>query len=132
MALAIPVRFADGVGNVPAAANWNDDYDWLTSLLVGLGFIANGGMEIWSAGTSFTNPANGTVLSDNWTEVKSGTTPCTANVTREATIIDSGLYSMKVNITGAGSSDSYWAIKQSAGTPAAFGALTVLAGVRVK
>lgn len=132
MALSIPVRFADGAGNVPAAANWNDDNDWLTTLVLGLAFIANGGFEAWSSGTTFTNPGNGTVLADSWTEIKSGTTPCTADVTREGTTVDSGLYSMKVNITGAGSSDSYWAIKQSVGTPSAFSGLTVLAGVKVK
>lgn len=128
----IPVRFSDGVGNVPAAANWNDDFDFVTSLLFGLAFIVNGGQELWAAGTSFSNPTNGTVLSDNWTEVKSGTSACTADVTREATIVDSGTYSMKVNITGAGSSDSYWAIKQSVSAPGAFGALTLVAGVKVK
>ena len=132
MSLSIPVRFADGAGNAPAAANWNDDYDWLTSVIFGLAFLNNGGMESWAAGTSFTNPSNATVLADSWTEVKSGTTPCTADVTREASITDSGTYSMKVNVTGAGSSDSYWAVKQSVGSPTAFGALTVVAGVKVK
>lgn len=131
MALTIPVRFVDGVGNVPAAANWNDDFDWVTALAYGIGFLSNGGQEKWTT-TTFTNPANGTALSTNWTEVKSGTTPCTADVTREASIIDTGLYSMKVNITGAGSSDSYWAIKQSLPNPSGFGSLTLVAGVRIK
>jgi hypothetical protein len=132
MALSIPVRFSDGAGNVPAAANWNDDNDWLSSIAFGMAFLANGGQEKWTGGTSFSNPANGATLSDSWVEVKSGTSACTADVTREATIVDTGTYSMKVNITGAGSSDSYWAIKQSLANPTAFGSLTLLAGVRVR
>lgn len=128
----IPVRLADGSGNVPAAAGWNDDYDWLTSYALGLAYLANGGMEHWAAGSSFSNPVTGTLLADDWTEIKSGTSACTADVTREASVIDSGQYSMKVNITGAGSADSYWAVKQSVTTPTVFGALTVIAGVKVK
>ncbi len=131
-ALTIPVRLQNGVGNPPDAANWMDDYDWLTGIANGVAFVNNGGQERWAAGTTFTNPANGTTLSDGWVEVKSGTSACTADVTREATIVDTGLYSMKVNITGAGSSDSYWAITQTLGGSTGFQSLTVLFGAAVR
>lgn len=110
--MEIPFRLANGAGNPPDANKWNSDYDWLTSLLAG-DFVVNGGMELWNAATSFANPATGTILADGWVLRKSGVSDATANISREATIIDDGAYSAKIEITGAGSDDAVIAFDQS-------------------
>jgi hypothetical protein len=109
--LSIPYRFASGNGNPPAGERFAADNDWLTALLLG-DFMANGGQENWNGGTSFTNPATGTLVSDYWTLRKSGTSGATANITQEAATIDAGTYSAKVAISVAGSADSILAFDQ--------------------
>jgi hypothetical protein len=66
--------------------------------------IANGGFDNWSRGLTFTNPVPSTRIADAWTYVKSaaGTQP-TADVSAETTLIDSGVYAVKINCTNAGS-----------------------------
>lgn len=110
--ISVPVRLQNAVGEWPDAEKWMADYDWLVAMLWG-SFLLNGGNETWSGSTSFTNPANNTAINDNWTYTKSGTSAPTANVARESTIIDGGTYSTKVDITVAGSSDSFAGIQQS-------------------
>lgn len=62
--------------------------------------LTNGGFELWTRGTSFTNPANGTSTADRWVILSDGAS--VATITREATTIDSGVYSLKSNITATG------------------------------
>lgn len=131
MSIGVPVRLQNGIGNWPDADKFMADYDYLTSLLYG-NFSLNGGMELWNGATSFSNPAHGDTVSDSWIVLKTGTLGATVDVSRESTIINSGVYSMKLNITGAGSANSIWDIHQSVLTPSRFGSETVLLGVRVR
>jgi hypothetical protein len=95
-------------------------------------FLTGPGFEGWTAATSFTNPANGASLADGWSLEKGGTSGATADITREATTKDTGAYGMKVNITGAGSSDSYLRVKQSVSNYIRFSGQSVFLGVKVK
>lgn len=110
MSLLLPYTLADGAGNKPSAEKWNSNYWYMLAILIG-NFIKNAGMEIWTT-TSFSNPATGASIVDNWTWRKSGTSSPSVDVSREATIIDSGTYSGKANITVAGSSNSLAAFDQ--------------------
>jgi hypothetical protein len=60
--------------------------------------LDNGGFNIWQRGTSFTNPTVYTV--DRWKADVNGSPSWT--VTQEATIVDQGLYSLKIQVTAAG------------------------------
>jgi len=131
MSVGVPIRLANGVGNLPDASKWMDNYDYLTALVNGQ-FIKNGGLELWTAATSFTNPAHAATVADNWTVLKTGTLGATVDVSREASILDSGTYSMKINITGAGSANSIWDIHQSILNPTAFASETVVLGVKLR
>lgn len=103
---SVPIRLANGAGNYPDALKFMADYDWLTAIIPG-SYIINGGFESWTGGATFTNPSNGASLADSWTLSKGGTAPATADCSRDATVVDTGIYSMKWNITLSGSSDSY-------------------------
>lgn len=93
--------------------------------------LQNPGFESWGNGTSFTNPASAAVTVDGWSYEKAGTAAPTANVAREATTIDSEVYSLKYQITGAGSSNSYGRIKQSIANYGRYAGRTVMFGARV-
>lgn len=125
----IPYRLANG--DPPDADKFMADYDWLASLLAG-SFVQNGGFEAWAAASSFTNPVDGTTIADNWTWRKSGTSSPTVDVSREATIIDTGTYAGKANITGAGSSNSLGAFDQVIAVPSRLRGETVLFGAKVR
>lgn len=129
--MSLPNRLANGVGNYPDADKFNNDFDYVEALAHG-NFLLSAGFETWTAGTSFTNPANGTTLADNWTLEKGGTSAATANVARESSTIDTGSYSKKLDITGAGSANSYLRLKQSMVNPARFKGLHVAFGMKVK
>jgi hypothetical protein len=131
MSLGVPIRLANGLGNLPDASKWMDNYDYLSALIAGQ-FSKNAGMELWTAATSFSNPAHGATVADNWTVLKTGTLGATVDVSRESTIIDSGTYSMKLNITGAGSANSIWDIHQAISNYSQFASETVLVGVKVR
>lgn len=107
--MTIPYRLANGVGNPPDANKFMADYDWLTAVMVG-NFTLNGGFETWDVATSFTNPANGTAIASPWLLRKTGSAAPVADVSREATIKDTGTYAAKFDITSAGSSDSILAL----------------------
>jgi len=127
----IPHRLANGVGNKPDADQYMNNWDWLTALAIG-NLVENGGMEIWNQGTSFSNPADATELADGWLYEESGTTPAIATVSREATTIDTETYSMKVDITTGGSSDSDILIEQSLPNVQRFSGRTIVFGARVQ
>lgn len=131
MSIGVPTRLANGIGNWPDASKFMDDYDYLAALIFG-NFTLNGGMELWTAATSFSNPISGASVADSWTVTKTGTLPATVDVSREASIIDSGVYSMKLNITGAGSSNSIFNVHQSLIVPSRFASETVLVGIRCR
>lgn len=131
MSLEIPYRLHNGTGNPPDARKYMANWDWLTALLFG-DFLSNGGMELWDNGTSFTNPANGTALATLWTLRKSGTSSPTANVDREASVIDDGTYSAKADITVAGSADSMLAFDQSISSYENLRGFTVCFGFMVR
>lgn len=128
--ISVPVRLQNDVGEWPDAEKWMADYDWIVAMLWG-SFLLNGGQESWGT-TSFTNPANAASLSDNWTHVKSGSSAPTVDVAREATVIDGGTYSMKFDITVAGSSDSVVGAKQDVQSIATVKGYTVAFGARVR
>lgn len=82
--------------------------------------LTNGGLEVWQRGTSFSSPANFSLTADRWNVFSSQPT---LTVSREASIFDTGTYSMKVVVTGTTGSNR-WTIYQSpdgavypAGTP---------------
>lgn len=64
--------------------------------------VDNGGFEIWQRGTSFTNPVTQSYLADRW-QINGSSVPTAYTVTQESSIIDSGLYALKLNITTLGS-----------------------------
>jgi hypothetical protein len=93
--------------------------------------ILNPGFETWSGSTSFTNPADGATTVDNWGYAKSGTSAPSANVSRESTIIDTETYSLKINITSGGSSNSLIEIAQVIANPSRYAGKTVVFGAKV-
>lgn len=129
--MTMPYRLQNGAGNYPDANKFMSDYDYLEAIAQG-NFLLGAGFETWTGGTSFTNPANGTALADNWTLEKGGTSGATANIVRESSTIDTGTYSLKVDITGAGSANSYLRLKQSATNPARFKGLHLVFGMKLK
>ncbi|TXH47773.1 MAG: hypothetical protein E6Q97_26485, partial [Desulfurellales bacterium] len=129
--MTMPYRLQNGAGNYPDANKFMSDYDYLEAIAQG-NFLLGAGFETWTGGTSFTNPANGTALADNWTLEKGGTSGATANISRESSTIDTGTYSLKVDITGAGSANSYLRLKQSATNPARFKGLHLVFGMKLK
>lgn len=129
--MSLPNRLANGAGNYPDAIKFNNNFDYVEALSNG-NFLLGAGFETWTAGTSFTNPTHGTTLADNWTLEKGGTTGATANVARESSTIDTGSYSKKVDITGAGSANSYLRLKQSMVNPSRFKGLHVAFGMKIK
>jgi hypothetical protein len=62
--------------------------------------LDNGGFEIWQRGTSFTSPASATYTADRWRVQTTGAPAFT--VTQESVNIDSGIFSLKLNITSVG------------------------------
>ena len=127
----IPNRLVNGPGNAPDADKFMANYDWLTALVYG-NFLFNGGFESWNAGTSFSNPSNNTPIANSWTYFKSGTSSPTADVARESTTIDTGSYSCKIDITGAGSANSIIRIDQVIANPTDLRGFTLSAGFKIK
>jgi hypothetical protein len=128
--MSVPTRIANGAGNIPDASQLMDDYDFLEAFGKG-SYLSNGGMECWSNGTSFTNPADAAAILDYWSLEKGGTSGATADITREATTKETGSYAVKVNITGAGSANSYLRLKQSQANYLRFAGKTVTFGMSV-
>jgi hypothetical protein len=64
---------------------------------VQLNILDNAGFEIWQRGTSFNNPLTGNYTADRWNLQLNNSV--TSTVTRESTIVDSGAFSFKLNIT---------------------------------
>lgn len=129
--MSLPNILANGPGNKPDAVKLMDNFYWLLAMLKGT-FLSNGGQESWGAGTSFSNPASGAVLSDGWSMTKGGTSGPSIDFSREAADIDSGAYSMQVTLTAGGSSDSYCRIIQGIPFYVRFAGNTVIFGVMVK
>src|SRR5579864_501142 len=94
--------------------------------------IDNGGFEVWQRGTSFSNPASGTFTADRWYITKSGTP--TINVTQNSTAanVDSGLYSLKFDITALGSGFGEAYVQTNVENPLAYASKTLTVSVRVK
>lgn len=66
--------------------------------------IDNGGFEIWQRGTSFSNPAINTYTADRWKVSVTGAPSWVVSRDSTAANVDSGTYSMSVNITSVGGS----------------------------
>lgn len=132
MAITLPYTFANGAGNKPDAEKWNSNNWYLLALMFG-NFIKNPGLEFWDT-TSFSNPSTGATIANNWLWRKSGTSSPTADVAREASTVDSGSYSGKITISGAGSSNSLAAFDQTinAYSILSSGAHTVVFGASVR
>jgi len=91
--------------------------------------LINGGMEIWQRAVTFTNPATLTYVADRW-KVRTSQAS-TVIVTRDATILDSGIYSFKAVLTGAtGGQD--WRIEQQIENPLEYKGKTVTLTARVR
>jgi len=129
--MSVPYRLANGIGNLPDAIKFMANYDYLEAIARG-SFISNGGFENWNGGTSFSNPADAAALADSWVLSKTGTSLPTVDVSREATVIDAGVYAMKANITGAGSANSVWSVQQTVSNHLRFKTLTLAFGMKVK
>lgn len=129
--MTLPYILQNSPAQKPDADKFMANYYWLFAMLKGT-FIANGGMESWAAGTSFTNPANGAGLADNWTLEKGGTSGAVADVARSTAQVDTETYSLALAMGTAGSSNSYLRVKQAANSPSRFGGSTLVFGVRVK
>lgn len=127
----IPNIITSSPGSYPDAQKYMENWDWVLAMARG-NFLGGPGFEGWNGGTSFTNPANGAALADGWTLEKGGTAAATADIAREGTTKDSGSYSKKVAISGAGSSNSYLRVKQSVVNPARFAGQSVVFSARVK
>lgn len=129
--MTVPNILANGPGNWPDAAKFMDNLDYLDAIARGT-FISNPGFELWTAGTSFVNPADNTGIADSWKWRKSGTTAPIATVSRETTNKDTGAYAIKIDVTTAGSSDSIGEVQQQNSNYVVFAGLTMLLGARVK
>lgn len=127
----LPYILANGVGNWPDANKILGNDFWLFAMMKGTQ-ISNGGLENWTAATSFTNPANAASLADSWTWEKGGTSSATANVSRDAAVFDSGVYGLKKDITIAGSSDSYLRLVQTLSDYTRLAGLTLTFGAKIK
>jgi hypothetical protein len=90
--------------------------------------LDNAGFEVWQRGTSFTNPINSSFVGDRWSLGTNGTP--TMTVTQESTTVDTGLYSMKVNITAAGGA-TFLQIQQSVENYKAYAGKTITLSMRV-
>ncbi|MGH7974996.1 MAG: hypothetical protein ACREBR_05695 [bacterium] len=90
--------------------------------------LDNGGFEIWQRGTSFSSPANNAYVCDRW-QIQDTDSP-TFTISREASTIDTGLYSCKLNITAPGSA-AFIQLAQQIENPARYGGRTVTLSVRV-
>jgi len=66
-----------------------------------LNMLVNGGFEVWSLGTSFPNPPTGSYVDDKWIHFHNGGT---VNFSQESVNVDSGVYSMKMDVTAASGS----------------------------
>jgi hypothetical protein len=90
--------------------------------------LDNGGFEVWQRGTSFSTPANNAYTVDRW-KVSYNNSP-TFTVTQESSTIDSGLYSMKLNITAVGSAQ-YLFFNQPIENFQAYRGKTITVSIRV-
>lgn len=90
-----------------------------------LNIIDNGGMEIWQRGITFSNPVGYTA--DRWNI----STSCTTySIAQESTIVDSGVFSMKLVITTA--AGGVFRIGQSPENPTQYIGKTMSYSARVK
>jgi hypothetical protein len=126
----MPYELVNAVGSWPDADKYMANWHWVYAMAKG-NFLKGPGFEQWDT-TSFTNPANAASLSLGWTLEKGGTSSVTADISREATIVDTGGYGMKVNLTAPGSSDSYERIKQTLDNPTRFAGQTLIFGMKVR
>src|SRR5689334_21657431 len=69
-----------------------------------LNILDNGGREIWQRGTSFTNPVINSYTADRWKVSVTGTPSWVVSRDSTTANVDSGTYSMSVNITSVGGS----------------------------
>lgn len=76
----------------------------LIGTAVGQNILDNGGMEIWQRGTSFSNPAINTYTADRWKISVTGAPSWVVSRDSTAANVDTGTYSMSVNITSVGGS----------------------------
>lgn len=129
--MPLPYILTNSPATKPDADKFMANYYWLFAMLKG-SFIFNGGMESWTAGTSFTDPANNTDVADSWKVEKGGTLAPAFALERHAAVVDSGSYCLLITMNTAGSSNSYVRVKQSVVTPARFSDGTMTFGVKVK
>lgn len=89
-----------------AAATTNGDalrYEQLEELNP-QNLLDNSGFEIWQRGTSFSSPGMNVFTADRW-QVSLSTGSPVFTVSREASIVQDGSYSMKIAVTGTAVSD---------------------------
>lgn len=91
--------------------------------------LDNGGFEIWQRGTSFSNPAISAYTADRW-QLTYNSSP-TFTVSRESSIIDSGQYALKLNITAVSSATLMY-FGNTVENGAAYAGKTITCSIRVK
>ncbi len=128
--MPFPFELLNQVGSFPDAEKYMSISHWLYSMAKG-NFLSGGGMEEWPNGTSFSDPVDATALSKGWTLEKVGGTPAEVDFEREATIVDTGLYSMLVDMIDEGSPDSFVRVVQEIPNFARFARQTLAFAVRV-
>jgi hypothetical protein len=95
----------------------------------GSNILINGGFEIWQRGTSFSGGSLGGYCADRWQILGNGSP--TWNFSQESSIVDSGLYALKMNVTAVGGSTVIYA-QQIIENGQAYAGKTVSISVRVK
>lgn len=90
--------------------------------------LVNGGFEFWQRGVSFVGPLITKYTADRWKVYTNDA--ANATVTREASTIDSGVYSMKVVVSGTPSS-KVWTTNQCVENYKEYAGKTISASARV-
>lgn len=129
--MKLPYTLSNGVGNRVDHDKYMANMQFLLSLVRG-NLLGNGGMESWDGGSSFDAPVDDDALATFWVAKKGGTAAPTLTVSREASEVDTGAYSMKVDMEVVGSSDSYFNVQQTFSNPAQFDGAVLVFGVMVK
>jgi hypothetical protein len=128
--MTVPYILANGVGNYPDADKFMANYSFLEGLIGG-NLLGDPGFEDWNIETSFAGIGTDSAINDYWIFAKAGGTPPTVTIAREGTTKHTGSYSLSLEVTGAGSGDSYARVYQEAAKPDRLANQTMIFGAEV-